>query len=268
MRNSGPNIGDPTSPDGFGRFSTACGQSLPTDGAPARSLPDKILKITAGGWYGHPNINRGECKYVDPLTDRDVATPPGAPDPSYVPELFTVPSSVDGIMEYTASHFGGNLRGELIASTFSNSGFRDVYRVRPSPPRLLSLDGDWSALSVAQGIYGELVLPKYSGDIFVLQPSYPLPARLDARVVTPFRGGAGGGLVVTVTGHKFGAAPAVTFNGVPCPVVAGSVTETSRGSVLKCRTPPSGGLVNLVNVVVTSGGLSSTITNGFMYMNV
>jgi IPT/TIG domain/Glucose / Sorbosone dehydrogenase len=264
---NGPNTFSATELDGFGRFSTNCVDIMPTSGAPAKNYPDKIVKVTGGAFFGHPNLNRGQCQFIDPFTGKDLNSPPQNPPPSYKPPLFTVQSSVDGIMEYTASHFAAQLKGELIVTTFTNQGTRPMYRVRTSPPRLLTLDNSWSALSVAQGVWGEIVLPKSAGNLQVLQPDYVFPSTISARAVSPFRGGAGGGLLVTITGHNFGTNPTVTFKGAPC-VVSGAVQTTSRGDLLKCTTPASSRGVNLVDVVVTSGGASSTITNGFMYMNV
>lgn len=252
------------------------------------------MELTAGSYYGHPNFNRGECGYVDPFSNRliDGQNPPD----NYRPSMFTVQSSVNGIIEYTAEHFNSALKGELIASTFSNQGNKDVYRVRVQPPRLLTLDADWAALSVAQGVFGkqhfcsssvsglffafkllltrhfpfclflgELIFPRYTGDLNILQPNYTFPSSLSARVVTPFRGGAGGGLEMRIAGHNFGTSPTATINGANCPI--SSTTETAHGSLIICTLPARGAGGNLVDVAVTSSGVTSTITDGFMYMN-
>lgn len=271
---NGPNIYRRGDPDSYGRFSYACTDDLPTDGGPARSDPDKILKITKGGWYGHPNLNRGnfgasaECQFINPLTNQNEATPPQNAPAGYTAPYFTVGSSTNGMIEYTAAHFNGAMKGDLLASTFANQGLRNLYRIETAPKeKKLSVLAKYSALSVAMGPWGEILCPKYGTDFQVLMPDYTFPTSLSARVVKPFRGGAAGGLTVTVTGHNFGTNPTISFNGKNCPT-SGSVVTTSRGDMVKCVTPASGGGVNLVDVVVSSGSASSTITDGFMYMSV
>lgn len=256
---------------GYGDRPISCEQDdsdLPADNINVTGLVsfrrvDKVVKVTQGAWFGHPNLNRNECMYIDPFTDKDGYGHP--PASNYVNELATLTSSINGICEYTASHFGGQFKGEIIISSYAPGGTGVVYRMKPgSKPQ--NLDSEWSGLSVAQGFWGEIIMPRVAKkDFHVLLPDYPAPAGLSARVVTPYRGGKAGNLVVTITGHNFGTAPTVTIDGKPCPVVAGSVAETSRGSILKCTTPPASAGKELVNVVVSSGGQSSTITDGFMY---
>lgn len=112
---------------------------------------------------------------------------------------------------------------------------------------------------------GELIFPKYTGDLNILQPDYPFPTSLSARVVSPFRGGAGGGLEMRIAGHNFGTSPTATINGANCPI--SSTTETAHGSLIICTLPARGAGGNLVDVAVTSSGVTSIITDGFMYMN-
>jgi Malectin domain/IPT/TIG domain len=259
---NGANSGD------FGDAATECneddqGIEINVPGAPNVKRNDKVVKIMFGGFYGHANLNREQCAWIDPEDNLDEKG--RAPPANYVPPLTLLPSSIDGIMEYTAAHFNSMLKGELIISSYAPNAGAATYRMEPNGSPV-ALDSQWSDLSVAQGFYGEIIFPRVGvNEIRVLQPSYTFPNSLSARVVTPFRGGKAGGLVITVTGHGFGAAPVVSIDGKPCPVIDGSVTETSRGSILKCTTPAASGGAELVDVSVTSEGLKSTLSNGFYY---
>lgn len=234
-------------------------------GVPSFDRPDKVMKIEKGAWYGHPNLNRGECQYIDPFTGRDAKG--NNPDPSlnYHKQIATLKSSIDGICEYTASHFGDQLKGNIIISSYAPSGVGIVYRMKPGETPI-ALDLEWSGLSVAQGYWGELVFPRVNKKVInILQPNYPFPSALSVRVVTPFRGPKTGGLSVVITGHGFGhGSPVVLLDGNKCSVNPTSVQETARGSILKCVTPPSNGK-ELVDVSVSIDGQTSTIKNGFMY---
>lgn len=258
---------------GFGDASTNCQQDeLETfagnndvTGVTGFDRPDKVLKIVQGAWYGHPNLNRGECQYIDPFTDKDPLNNPPDPSRNYHGEISTLKSSVDGICEYTASHFGEQLKGDIIISSYAPSGVGIVYRMKPNEAPV-TLDAEWSALSVAQGYWGELIFPRVNKKVInILTPDYPFPSGLSVRVVTPFRGPKAGGLLVTITGHGFGHGnPQVHFDGSPCQVDLRTVGETTRGSILRCTTPPTNGK-SLVDVSVSIDGQISTIQNGFMY---
>jgi IPT/TIG domain len=260
---NGPNTG-------FGDISTECTDddanvAGPIAGSPSQSRGDKIYKVIKGGFYGHPNLNRQQCAWIDSTTHKDVLG--RDPPANYVKQLAVLGSSVDGIIEYTASHFGSSLKGELIASSFAPNDGAKSYRLKPTgQPEVL--DALWSDVAMAQGFYGEIIFPRVGtpNDIRVLKPSYVFPTGLSARVVTPFRGGKLGGLLVVVTGHGFGSSPTVTIDGKPCPVVPGSVGESpTSGSILQCATPPATAGKELVDVAVTNGGSTSVIVGGFLY---
>jgi hypothetical protein len=228
--------------------------------------PDKVYKIQKGGYYGHPNLNRQQCAWIDPKTGKDIKGN-AAPMNYVAPFSQLLKSSVNGIIEYTAAHFGSQLKGDLIAGTYAPSDAGATsYRIKTSGT-IETLDSTWSDVSVAQGFFGEIIFPRVGvpNDVRILEPSYVFPSSLSARVVTPYRGGKAGGLKITVTGHKFGTAPTVKIDGKNCPIIPGSVKETSRGSILKCTTPAANPGKELVAVSVTAGGVTSTITNGFFY---
>lgn len=97
------------------------------------SDPDSLHQIGGAGYYGgHPNPTRGN-------TDNTFSEPPQSPVPSANPVecdyrdpeanpdvLTTFPSSTNGIAEYQATNFGGELQGDLLAAGYV---FNIIYRV-------------------------------------------------------------------------------------------------------------------------------------------
>lgn len=101
---------------------------------------DQLHLVTPGFFGGHPNPTRAninntfngvspvalvganpiECNYYSP---GDGGNPPqdGA--------LATFPGSTNGIVEYTASNFGGAMQGDLLLASFTST----IYRVQLSP---------------------------------------------------------------------------------------------------------------------------------------
>ena len=106
---------------------TGCG---PTQFMPAVETSDKINLLEKGKYYGMPNAKRAaadndtrQCVWQNP-------TGPGTS--SFTAPLIIMPSSTDGIIEYQADHFDGQLRGNLIASKYLDG----LYRVILTPDGL------------------------------------------------------------------------------------------------------------------------------------
>lgn len=233
------------------------------------SRPDKVMHITAGSYYGHPNLNRGECAWIDPFDGKTGLDKP--PPSNYRPPLETMTSSINGIIEYTAGNvFGGALQGELIMSSF-NSG--DTYRMGVSNGKkttelsVLSKDG---GLSVAMNSRGDLIFPRVQMlDIFFLRPKVPVlesKAEVSVTAAVPFRHGKDGGTLVQIGGYNFGDSGAtVTIGGNDCPVIS----QTTRSIV--CTVPAArspGALVNIAVTVDGDTGLSAVAKKGLWYMQV
>lgn len=102
--------------------------------------PDWLFKITAGGYYGHPNPTR--CEFVlnggNPTSAADPyetsAYPRGVlPDRNYrSADVYNigVHASADGAIEYFGNAFGGVLRGKLLIIRYSAG--KDILVVDPS----------------------------------------------------------------------------------------------------------------------------------------
>lgn len=96
---------------------------------PGTTDVDTLQLVTAGGYGGHPNPTRGnmantfggqspvsaanpvECEW------RDAGEARGNID--------DFPTSTNGLTEYTASNFGGALKGDLLSASFDNTVYRD-----------------------------------------------------------------------------------------------------------------------------------------------
>jgi hypothetical protein len=84
---------------------------------------DKINVLIRGSYYGHPNKKRA---IVDNDPRQYAWQNPSVPNRNYTFPLFLMPSSTDGIMEYWADYFDGQLRGNLITSKYSGGPYRDI----------------------------------------------------------------------------------------------------------------------------------------------
>jgi N-acetylneuraminic acid mutarotase len=89
---------------------------------------DSLHLVVEGRYYGHPNPTRGNrANTFDGRSPVEEADPiqcdyrrPKARDP-----VVLFPTSTNGLAEYTASSFGGAMRGNLLAASFDTN----VYRV-------------------------------------------------------------------------------------------------------------------------------------------
>lgn len=118
---------DPEGPDG------ACTNEPRAGG---RTDPDQLLLVSKGFYGGHPNPTRAnpankfnrsnpqspvfasnpvECDYRKPGSDESEAQA-------------TFPASTNGLAEYTASNFGGELKGDLLAAGWSANGINRMKR--------------------------------------------------------------------------------------------------------------------------------------------
>ncbi|MHA7287364.1 malectin domain-containing carbohydrate-binding protein [Arthrobacter sp. MDT3-44] len=104
---------------------------------------DLLFDVVQGGYYGHPNPER--CEWV--LNEgNDPANPPKYPgqggskyasgvkaDPNYrgIAYNFEFNKSPNGAIEYKSDSFGGQLRGRLIVTRFSNNN--DLIFLQPDP---------------------------------------------------------------------------------------------------------------------------------------
>lgn len=262
---NGPNAG-------YGDVAEGCDAS--SDGF---TQQDKLLHLTGGGYYGHPNRNRArddgrQCFYyrnAEPSQNGYTA-----------PMADLGRSSINGVMEYTANLFGGALKHDLLLAKFSGgSSSGQTQRVQlgagagggGKAESITDLFG-FSGLLMVQTPAGAVLSPQpQKNRVLVAAPDYPTPAAAAGPVVVavaPHRGRVAGGNTVTIGGHHFGGAPAATIGGAPCGDVRNVAPD---GRSFQC-TAPAGAPGSLVRVVVTtSGGRVSAVTPGrgdYWYMEV
>lgn len=206
-------------------------------GCPGLTREDKLVRISQGRYYGHPNLNRGqtECVYIDPTTGR---TPfGGKPPPKYKRHIDLVPASVTGVVEYTARHFCGKMRGDLVLSTFLGG---TTWRVRKTANdrkvarEVLALDE--GGIALVQDVQGNLVFVRFTAnEVVVLKPqvSPPKAGELDVRAVSPTRLGRPGGQTLYIGGFGLGKARGVRVGKAKCTVTA----RSGSGRLLVCKTP-------------------------------
>ena len=119
--------------DASGKKTTAttAGNATNAVSEPGVTDPDQLTRVTAGFYAGHPNPTRAnKANTFNPLNPQSpvlTANPvegyyltPGVSDGA----LATVGASTNGITEYTAGNFGGEMTGDLLAAAFDNTIYR------------------------------------------------------------------------------------------------------------------------------------------------
>ena len=103
---------------------------------PGSTDPDSLHYIAGPGYYGgHPNPTRGNTANTfnasNPQSPVSTANPIEcdyrAPGSAGSTELTTFASSTNGIDEYTASNFGGEMKGDLLAAGYVKN---EIYRLQ------------------------------------------------------------------------------------------------------------------------------------------
>lgn len=135
--------------------------------------PDELNIIEEGDYYGHPNRNRGrfdprQCVYHS-------GTEGSGPD--WTGPIQLLPTSSNGLVEYTVNSFGGKLKGNLFYVGYVNGVVGRIV-LSPDGSSVVShtqLDSGFvSPLDVTMGADGTLYVAEYgSGDIVTLQPPAP-----------------------------------------------------------------------------------------------
>lgn len=248
---NGPNAG-------YGPGSTNCsGGVTPADA----SEFDELNIIEAGNYYGHPNRNRGRTD-----ARQCVYHPNGEPSSGgYTGALLAgLPASTDGLAEYTAATFGGQMQGDLLMAAWVNS---ELHRVKLSPDGRSVVEhttlatGLQNALDVAVGPDGTIYVAEYGANrITYFKPDETPVNDISVTSIQPAAGPVGGGQAVTITGTNFttSAETTVTIGGQPATnvVVHNSTTITAV-------TPAN--TAGAKDVTVTNSIGSATLAGGYQY---
>jgi IPT/TIG domain len=224
---------------------------------------DKINLLQAQNYYGHPNAKRAK---VDNDPRQCVWRNPTSTSPDYTAPLLIAKSSTDGIIEYQADHFDRQLRGNLIASKYTDGLFRiilspDGLAVVPQSIPAIPLVGDWG-LDVTQAPNGNLIevrLP--TNNLYYHKPVEAATTELRVVSVFPRRGPNAGGTNLNIYGVNLnsGTSLTVTVGGSNCPV------QTITSGKIICTLP--GGANGNVDVAVSSSAGSYIYQKGYRYIS-
>lgn len=199
---------------GYGDVSVSCDEAVSFKNAGDNN--DRLLKLEEGGYYGHPNPNRGDkdprqCTYRKPS-----AKAPGYTQPKH---LFA--ASTNGIAEQRTNVFGGAVKGHLFFSKFA-TGEDGVTHTAPVSKTgklgQVTVVKSYSGLNIAVTPFGSLYMPRvHQGKVVVLAAKYETAGRGPMVMsVTPNRGRRDGGYRVYIAGHNLPAGAGVSFGGAAC----------------------------------------------------
>jgi large repetitive protein len=171
-----PRLGDPTDRS----ITTLFGEN-PVDNPGLQ--PDPLNLIVEGGYYGHPNPYRDEVVFNDGSfqgfdnADADPSNDIPTGHPVYEEPLFNLGSnkSANGIIEYTADNFFGELKSDLLISNFSVGD--DITRLELSPDgqsvigSSSLLGGFTDPLPLQAGPDGRIFAGEFNGgEVTILEP--------------------------------------------------------------------------------------------------
>ncbi|MEO1559134.1 MAG: kelch repeat-containing protein, partial [Cyanobacteria bacterium J06632_19] len=171
-----PRLGDPNDRN----ITTQFGEN-PIDNPGLQS--DSLNLIVEGGYYGHPNPYRDEVVFNDGsfqgFNNNDADPSNDIPDghPDYITPFFDLGKnrSGNGIIEYTADNFFGELQGDLLINNFSVGD--NITRIELSDDGLSVLSssslyqGFADPLPIAMAENGSIFVGEFNGSqITVLEP--------------------------------------------------------------------------------------------------
>jgi IPT/TIG domain len=226
---------------------------------------DKINLLQKGKYYGHPNAKRAavdndprQCVWRNPTTT--------ASSENFSAPFLIMKASTDGIVEYHADHFDGQLRGNLITSKYTDGLSRvvltdDGLNVVPESLQALPLVGDWG-LDVTQAPNGNLIevrLP--SNALYYHKPVEDITSQLRIVSVFPSRGSNAGGSILYVYGVNLniGSNFIITIGDSNC------LVQTLTDTLATCSVP--GGANGRVDVTASSDAGSYTFKKGYRYIS-
>ncbi|MCH8025260.1 MAG: PQQ-dependent sugar dehydrogenase [Chloroflexi bacterium] len=157
-----------------GGASTSCTTEDPDPWAPDTRGPDELNLIEAGGYYGHPNRNRGrfdarQCVYHNGLDGSGV---------DWTGPIDLLPVSTNGLVEYTSAAFGGELAGDLFYVSF-NDGLLGRVVLSPDGTSVVSnatfASSFITPLDIAVGTDGTLYIAEIFGNQITFMQPKPVP---------------------------------------------------------------------------------------------
>jgi N-acetylneuraminic acid mutarotase/glucose/arabinose dehydrogenase len=238
----------------FGRASTGPDSDAPD---PFTSN-DEICLIEYKNYYGHPNRCRGRTDFRQYIyrgeTDASIAG-------EFVQMIGSSPSSTDGIAEYRAACFDGQMRGDLIVQKYGGTWRRvklsaDHRRVASIVEMPLV-----GALDIQTGPGGALLALDYNGSsVKVLIPGDASPPGLTVYDITPWRAPVTGGQTFVIGGRGFGTLDNTTVKIGELPATLLSVSATRIVGIVPEGLSPT---MALLDVTVKVDLEENTLTSAF-----
>ena len=242
---------------------TTQGHVFATDNGPNGIAEDELNFVSEGDFLGHPSIPRGRLDPRQTLdnAEYDVNAPSTA---DYTAPLTEVESSVNGIDEYRAETFNGQLRGQLVAQRFNNEVF--FFQLDQTGTQLTNINS-FGGGQIADGLD---ILTGPGGVIFGIdrnQDRVTIAVPFDNSVVTttaydifPFRAPAEGGNQFIIGGTNFGdmSNTMILIDGVAAELVS---VESNR---IVGVFPALASSTEFLDVEVISDGEVSIIEESFL----
>jgi len=247
---NGPNTG-------FGVASTG-----PNTQSGEPSQPDELLFIEYDNYYGSANRSRGRTDARQNIY-RDTSVP-SIPN-QFTQAMITISAGTGGICEYRADTFLGQMRGNLLIQKWNSNTRRAVLAGDGRTVLSTQTFGpNMSPLDIQIGPGGAMLAMDYTSDeVHVAVPSDLAAVGLTVYDIFPWRAPATGGQPFVIGGANFGSLgnTTVTIGGLPVSLT--SVSATRIRGVLPVQPSPT---TALLDVVVTSGAASDTLTAAFRYL--
>ncbi|MGI0493000.1 malectin domain-containing carbohydrate-binding protein [Alkalinema pantanalense CENA528] len=242
---------------GFGDESTGSTTQQPAVGA-----LDELNLLIEGHYYGHANRNRG---FRDPRQNSYRHGEEGISSDEYTAPLTLFPSSTNGIDEYRATTFDGQLKGNLITQQYDGSVFSINLAANGTDViKNESLTGIADGLDILTAPGGSLIGIDFTDSrVTVATPDDVVGTAVTAYDIFPWRAPSIGGNRFVIGGQNFGNLEntTVTIGGQSVQIT--QVTDKQIIGILP-SLPTSG---KFLDVVVSSGGQITELKQAFLPLN-
>lgn len=239
---------------------TTQGRLYATDNGPNGIAQDELNLVEEGNWYGHLNLARA---LEDPRQGVGIYDPNLPSTATYTAPITALRSSTNGIDEYRANTFGGQLRGTLFAQRFN--GQVSNFELSSNGEQLVNnqtftdiADG----LDLLTGPGGALVSIDFSDDLIsvAIPDDISVGNQVVAYDISTWRAPASGGNQFIIGGENFGSLDntSVTIGNEVANLI--SVSDRRIVGVL----PNFGNVTDFLDVTVNSNGENSVIEDAFL----
>ena len=245
-----------------------------TQEAFGKEQPEELNLITEGAYFGHPNRNRGRTDYRQNVYyDSPVDLQPEG----YTAPIATFQGSTNGLVEYRATAFGEQLRGNLLAQKWKNQLYSiDLSTDGSQVDAIINLNdvanvtGGTTNGRVAQGLDvitgpgGTIIGVDFTRDeLTVAIPNDPSVTSPTAYDIYPWRAPVTGGQSFIIGGANFDTDPGDTrvFIGDQ-EIVNLGVSETRITGILPDLSSQANELLD-VSIRNANGNVLSVISEAF-----